>query len=309
MLSILSRTYQVLSIARSTRRRLPPTLLQRAGRSWVDRAVGRQGKGRPADVTVLIGTRNRADHRLANSLRSLCEQPYPAELLRAVVVDYGSEPEDAERTELLCAEHRAEYVRVDGVSVWSRSRCLNVGIRRAATTLFLTSDVDILFSPGYVADAVAALTRPQPAYVCAAMLDLPEESAEVVERTARTGNALQLDAWKARSRPRHDWEHHPSICLTYTAVLQAIRGYDEFYETWGWEDYDLARRLEYLGLGRRLLDSGSFYLHQWHPESERGRDGLGAAIVERNRQHFKRTHSIVRNDRNWGIPSPTRSTL
>ena len=304
--TFLSRIHEILCVTRIGRRAALP-LLQRAGRIWVPHTILRPVRPCPDDVTVVIGVRNRADHRLANSLRSIRGQTYPAHLLRTVVVDYGSEPEHARRTERLCAEHGAAYMRVSGVSVWSRSRCLNVGLRRAATKFVLTSDVDILFSPGYVAGAVGTLRLSSLSYVCSSMLDLPEASAGVLERTARTGEALQLDTWKDWCRPRLGWEQHPSVCMTYTALLRAVRGYDEYYEGWGWEDEDLARRLERLGARRALPGSGSFYLHQWHPEWERGRDGANALRVERNRLHFVQTQSIVRNDRNWGNMPPAEA--
>jgi glycosyltransferase involved in cell wall biosynthesis len=304
MLTPLSRTYEVLGLTRIARRFLPRSPLRYAGSVWLRRVVLPEEQSREDDVTVLIGVRNRAGYRLANALRSLREQTYPADGIRVVVIDYGSEPETAEEVERLCGEGSVEYVHVGGVSAWSRSRCLNVGLRRAATKFLLSSDVDILFSPHYVADAVDTLRLSPLSYVCSAMLDLPEESAEMLERAACVEEALELDTWRRLSRPRHGWEHHPTICMTYTAVLQAMRGYDEYYEGWGWEDDDLARRLAYLGLSRRILDPSSYYLHQWHPEAER------PSRLEQYKAHFDGTHSILRNDSNWGVapastdPSP-----
>jgi hypothetical protein len=81
-----------------------------------------------------------------------------------------------------------------------------------------------------------------------------------------------------------------------------VRGYDEYYQEWGSEDDDLMRRFKYLGLESRVLDSGSFYLHQWHPKYEGLPDGRNTAQIERNRLYFEKNHSILRNDRDWGIP-------
>ena len=126
---------------------LPSLLLESAGRAWLRRTVLRHEVSRTDDVTVLIGARNRANYRLENALRSIRSQTYPADLVRIVVVDYGSEPVGASRTASMCARHDAEYLRVDGVEVWSRSRCLNIGIRHANTKFLLVSDVDIVFPP------------------------------------------------------------------------------------------------------------------------------------------------------------------
>jgi hypothetical protein len=89
--------------------------------------------------------------------------------------------------------------------------------------------------------------------------------------------------------------------MTYTVFYKVVRGYDEYYQEWGSEDDDLMRRFMYLGLEPKVLDSGSCYLHQWHPKYEGVPDGGDSACIQRNLAHLRRTHSIVRNGRDWGI--------
>lgn len=298
MLTALSLLHDALGRRSVTRRHLPSPVLQHVGRAWLRRVVLRGERARPNDVTVVVGVRDRADYRLANALRSLRDQTHPAELIRILVVDFGSMPANARLVEAMCAEHHADYVRVDDVSVWSRSRCLNVGLRLADTKFVVTTDVDVLFSRRYLSDAIRALDASSPSVVCSAMLDLPETSAEVLERAARSGEELQLVTWRRRCRPRHGWESHPSICASYTALYHAVRGFDEYYEVWGAEDDDLMRRFTCLGLERKSPGPQSFYLHQWHPDADRG---VGAEFTERNRAHLARSHSILRNDRRWGL--------
>lgn len=307
MLPLLSRTHQALGGWHLTRRRLPIPSLQSVGRAWLRGSTLRGELSRMDDVTVVIGTRNRADSRLVNALKSIRAQTHPDHLVRIAVVDYGSEPESAGRTEQLCREFVADYVRVQGDAVWSRSRCLNVGLRRADTKYVMTSDADILLSPSYLADAVSVLREAPLSVVCSPMLDLPEESADVLERASREQQPLQLDAWREWCRPRFGWQMHPSVCVAFAALYRAVRGYDEYYEVWGAEDDDLIRRFSYLGVETRAVGADSFYLHQWHSEVDRR--GQGAwnpqtwdEQVERNRAHFAASHSILRNDRHWGSP-------
>ena len=304
MLASLSRTYGALG-RWSTRPILflSSPLLQSAGRAWLRRAVLRHELSRTDNVTVLIGARNRANYQLENALRSIRRQTYPADLVRIVVVDYGSEPVGAARTASMCTRHGAEYVRVDGVEVWSRSRCLNIGIRHVNTKFLLVSDADIVFPPHYLSGCVEVLTASPTSVVGSAMLDLPEESAWILERSARTGSELQFDSWKRWCRPRHNHVFHPSICATYTEFFHVVRGYDEYYKVWGNEDDDLHRRFLYLGLTPKPLGPESSYMHQWHAESERGRDGENAEHVQRNQLYLAKAHSILRNDLSWGIPS------
>jgi len=270
------------------------------GRAWLRRAVLGNIVSRPRDITVVIGVRNRSDYRIANALRSIREQTYPAELVRVLVVDYGSEPSSQALIMSLCGQHDAEYLRVDEAPVWSRARCLNIGIRRASTTFLMTSDADIMLSRRYLADAIRALEASPLSVLCSSMLDLPEESVEAIKDAARPGGQLALDRWKDWGSPRFGSRFHRSVALTYTAFFQLIRGYDEHYEVWGSEDDDLMRRFRYLGLRPQVLDSGSFYLHQWHPKFEGVPAGERAAVIRRNYAYFWRNHSILRNDRDWG---------
>lgn len=276
--------------------------LRSAGRAWLRRAVLPNELPRTNDVTVVIGARNRAGYPLENALRSIRSQTYPPNLVRVVVVDYGSESVGASRIESMCTRYGAKHVRVDDVAIWSRSRCLNVGIRHTDTKFLLVSDADIVFPPHYLAVCIEALTATPTSIVGSSMLDLPEESAWMLEQSARTGDELPFDSWKRRCRPRHDHAFHPSICATYTVYFHVVRGYDEYYEVWGNEDDDLYRRFRYLGLTPKSLGPESSYMHQWHAESERGRDGENAAQVQRNQLHLAKTRSILRNDVNWGIP-------
>jgi glycosyltransferase involved in cell wall biosynthesis len=299
LVAFLSATYGTLGRWRITRL-VCLLILRNVGRFWLRRAVLRQELSRTDDVTVVLGARNRADYRLENALRSIRSQTYPTDLVRVVVVDYGSEPDDAARTAKMCTQHGAEYVRVDGVEIWSRSRCLNVGVRHANTKFLLASDADIAFPPDYLSSCVEVLRAAPTSIVGSAMLDLPEDAAEILEQSARTGSELQFDSWKW-CRPRHDHAFHPSICATYTAYFQLVRGYDEFYEVWGNEDDDLYRRFRYLGLTPRPLGPESFYMHQWHAESDRGRDE-NAEQVRRNQQYLAKARSILRNDAGWGLP-------
>lgn len=295
MLALLSALHGAAGALPPARRALPSPALRRAGRRWLERAVIARERGRPGDVTVAIGFRNRPVHRLANALASLRAQTYPAALVRPVVVDWGSDPGHAGAAAAVCAEHGAELVRVDGPTVWSRGRCLNVALRRAGTKFVLASDADVVFSETYVEDAVALLDAEPLAVAGAPMLDLPEESV-----AAFADGLPDLGVWRARCDARYGLAVHPSIGLTWTAVLRAIRGYDELYEVWGAEDDDLARRLRFLGLDPGPVDPRSFHLHQWHPKADRGRDGENEAAVERNRAHLARAHTIRRNGRGWG---------
>jgi GT2 family glycosyltransferase len=276
--------------------------LRRLGRAWLSGAVLKRELERPDDLTVLIGVRDRADYRIENSLKSIGAQKQLPGTVHTLIVDYGSSPANAAATEEACRRYGAEYMRIQGASCWSRARCLNIGIRRVSTKFLMTCDADIVLSPTYLSDAIGALRRTPLALVCSQMLDLPEGSAETLRRAADSGEALDVHTYRPWCSPRFSWPLHPSIAITYTAFLQSIRGYDEYYELWGCEDVDLVRRLECLGIRPRKLDADSFYLHQWHPRFEGIPGGEHASQITFNRAHLESHYSIVRNDRSWGLP-------
>lgn len=271
------------------------SLLVMMSRIWLYRRLICPQLNAPDDVTVILGVKDRCDYRLVNALRSLREQTHHA--LRILVVDYGSEVGIAENVRHLSEQFGAEYFHVGNKVRWSRSQCLNIGLRMVKTKFVLVSDVDIVFSPSYVSDAIALIAKYPLSVVCSTMLDLSAEASDDLIRASR-GAQLDMLELKERSVARRRRRTHSSILLTHTQVLTAIRGYDEFYCDWGSEDDDLMCRLERIGLHRCALDTDSFYLHQWHPKFEGVSEWKSAA--RRNRDYFLASKSILRNDRNWG---------
>jgi hypothetical protein len=301
MVSILNSFHELAGGSRVGRALVRRLRLGDFTRRWLRRNVLDRDRERPDDVTVLIGVRNRADHRLGLTLRSLREQSWPADLLHIQVVDYGSESVASGIIARICDDYGAEHVRVDGVEVWSRARCLNVGIRRTDTKFLVTSDVDILLSPEYVSLAVEALRRSPLSIISAPMLDLPECAHEALLRAAGSDGPLPLREWRELCEPRYGWTSHPSITVGFTALYKLIRGYDEYYELWGAEDEDLWRRLRKLGLENRVPESDdAFYLHQWHPKFENIPQGERDPAIQRNADRLRGSHGILRNGPDWG---------
>jgi len=299
-LTLLSQTHALLGRWPATRRLMRAMRVGYLGRVWLRRAVLPSELARSDDVTVVIAVRNRCDYRLVNALHSLRAQTHPAELVQIFVVDYGSEPASMRETAALCQTHDARHIWVDVAGVWSRARSMNIGVRLANTKYLLASDADTVFSPRYISDCIAAQKSSPLTVVCSPMLDLPQESAETFKNAANPGEDVDLVHWKKSCSPRFGWEWHSAITFTLTAFYQCIRGYDEFYTVWGLDDDDLMQRFTQLGLQVKVLDSESFYLHQWHPKFEGVPGGENNMFVGRNRAYQRRKHSIVRNDHEWG---------
>jgi len=52
----------------------------------------------------------------------------------------------------------------------------------------------------------------------------------------------------------------------YRSDFIAVNGYDEFYEGWGGEDWDLGRRFQAYGLKKRHLKFAGIVFHLWHED-------------------------------------------
>ena len=306
-LRLLSGIWATVGGSRTGRRLLKVSGIKPLGRAWLRGSVLKPQRSRPDDVTVLIGVRDRSDYRIVNALRSLQDQTDLPAPLKVIVVDYGSQPAGAQALETTCEHHGVAYVRVEVSGIWSRGRCLNVGLRLVDTKFAMVSDADIVFSPRYVADAVEELRKAPLSAVCSTMLDLPEGTSEALSDAAGAGAPLDLEPFRELCTPRLNRELHSSIAITHTEFYRAIRGYDEYYEGWSNEDADLMRRFRALGLRPKLLTSSSFYLHQWHPKFEGLMAQERTCSAERNTAYFRTQRSILRNRRGWGDPRNARA--
>ena len=300
-LHVLSELQRVMGGPIMGRRVLRVLGVPAASRLWLRRSVLESEVGKADEITVLIGVRNRLDYRLENSLRSLRDQTISPDRVTLLVVDYGSDTEYAGGLRAVCEHFDARYLRLDGPEVWSRGRCLNAGLRRTDSKFVLFSDTDLLFSRGYLEGAIDLLRSSPLSLVGAPMRDLPEDSATVCQAAAAEERSLDLEALRVGTPIRRGWTPHPSILAMHTIIPRMIRGYDEFFETWGAEDEDFARRLRRLGLRLRSMGDEVFYLHQWHRKFEGVPGEEAARAAERNRMYLEEAHSILRNGPRWGL--------
>lgn len=75
-----------------------------------------------------------------------------------------------------------------------------------------------------------------------------------------------------------------------------VNGYDEDYEGWGYEDHDMAFRLNNLGIKQRTLKMGAVMYHLYH--REKNRDLLSDEYQHRMQKlAFLREHKVVRTEK------------
>lgn len=250
------------------------------------------------DITVVIGTRNQADFRLRNALRSLRTQQYPRALVKITVVDYASALPVHQEVAAVCAQFEARMIRVDNRPRWNRAHALNVGIRQADTTFTLTSDVDILFENTYISEAISALQRDPLSVIYSQTWDLPRAAIPFVAGEVPSASFAELRA-QCTARPWGD-----GINATFTHFYHLVRGYDETYEVYGVEDVDLRRRFNWFGLTARSITNRACFIHQWHPANPGKSPGEGHDACERNQRYFESARGIIRNSQDWGNAEP-----
>lgn len=254
----------------------------------------------PADVSVVIGCRNRGGARLRRTLESIRSQSFPAHRISPVLVDYGSQPSSARELRHLARAFSAELLRVPAPA-WNRAHCLNAAIRRCTTTFVFCMDADILLPSGYIDAVVQTLQQDPLRVVYPRVLDLPESSERVVNGLRASTSGQAWTALRRMAEPRFASRLAYGLPFTLPYFLRRIRGFDEEYKLWGLEDDDLFERLRSLGLDVLALPPELDVVHQHHPKYE----GVASmpnfdAVVEGNRERFSTVHTLLRNDRAWG---------
>lgn len=246
------------------------------------------------DVSVVIGYKDWGKHRLIGAVRSVTAalEGIAGEV---VVSDYGSVDSDGYQAAI--EAEGAVYVRTETNGVWSRSRALNAGLREARGKILVTTDADMVFSPGTFAAVERRFAVDPQQYVVMQCNDLPEGiDHDDIESGRYSWSELSR---LAKQRPR--WGMGGMIAFSRAAYYE-VRGLDERMEIYGGEDIDLARRLRRLGLKLTWLDEANGQMfHVWHASSRASADQTeaGRAAIALNRSIQLHDRTIARNLTEW----------
>lgn len=254
-------------------------------------------KHTPDSITIVIGIRNRNDHRLRNALWSIANQNHPKQLTKIIVVDYGSNEEQLTAAIDLCNKFNAEIIFLTA-STWNKSKCLNYAIKRANTKFILSTDADVILPLNYISEMIASLKAHPLSAIYSRMMDLPDSKTDELRLISEMNLPVPFESLFHDTVARGPGHENAGINGTYTAFYQYIRGYDELYEGWGSEDNDLMSRFIRLGLDIISISKKASYLHQWHPKGE-GIPYFGES-AKRNREYYQHMKSIRRNKSGWG---------
>lgn len=233
-------------------------------------------------ITIVYPYRNREIKRLQRSIDSLFQQSN--QNFKLCVIDYGSDQKSNEEIKSIIQKFdfgTYEYLYTEG-QPWSKSKALNYGLRQLVTTpYFFVADVDIIFSPNFVARLHELVLKGNKinTYFKVGFLS-KEESAFTKEFKSYN---VQFESNKEAT----------GLTMFHTESLKSICGFDEFYHFWGAEDTDAHVRLQNAGFEVFFYDTEILMLHQWHHSyrsTERKQltvDLQLTGVVVMNHQHLK----------------------
>jgi glucosyl-dolichyl phosphate glucuronosyltransferase len=107
-------------------------------------------------ISIVIATRNRSA-LLAETLRALASQRWPADRLEIIVADNGSTDDTRAVVRGVSAEHRGGCIRYLHVATPGKSHAVNAALRIAIGDLIAFTDDDVTPDPGWVANLAAAV--------------------------------------------------------------------------------------------------------------------------------------------------------
>ncbi|MFF8895840.1 glycosyltransferase [Brevibacterium casei] len=247
------------------------------------------------DVSVVIGFRDWGAERIRRSAHSIIESFGPVRG-EVIVSDYGStDPEPARR---VASDLGAQYVYSAGDAVWSRSRALNAGFAIAKGELLISTDADMLFSPGAMRRIVESAREAEHCALFLQCRDLPETMGDDYFASLTEVNWDDLER-AGRLRPR--WGMGGMMAIP-SAGYEMIRGFDERLHTYGGEDLDFAQRARRAGYRTVWVDEPEVRMyHMWHPPTLRAveQTEAGREAVEFNKQVVYKDKSYTRNTTHW----------
>jgi glycosyltransferase involved in cell wall biosynthesis len=243
-------------------------------------------------VSVVVPLRDRAGVRLSNCLASLrWQQSPPRDDVEIVLSDYGSAEPFRTDVAALASAHGAAHRYTDARGLWNRSAALNCGIRAAHGRWVLCTDSDMIFAPNFLATLLAVQAEHDERALCLCRSsDLPPGAAE--------GAVAEADLPALRGRAALRPTYGKGGCqFARRSWFEDVRGYDEGYQWWGWEDLDMAHRAQRSGLVWVWVEERTWMLHQWHRKLN---DRHYLKIWGNRWRYWTTRHRVVKNLDRWG---------
>lgn len=260
------------------------------------------------ETSVVIPTMNLEEWRVKNCLWSLRQQT--EQNIEVIISDINSDAEHLEQLRQLSRQFDAALYHLER-DVWSIAVAYNVGLRRSRGKYAGTIDADIIFEPGVIEDTL--------------MIFGGRENCTVIRQPVFLGvgvdnSSRKFPASYAELSRQPEIYQSPSLGSFFVAPTSwwnGVHGYDERFQMYGLEDWEIWRRAGkskmrkvLIGCAHRLKfpkqppREGCKLYHQFHQPFQK-RAGVSMEDYEEYRKSNQLIYggdsSIVRNDENWGL--------
>jgi glycosyltransferase involved in cell wall biosynthesis len=235
--------------------------------------------------SFVIPYRNRDIERVRRCINSLQNQTLKDYEL--IFIDYGTaQPLQNEIASFIQQNTQIiyKYLTTEGW-LWCKSHALNVGVSMAKGEYLVVVDIDLIYSPRFVeVFAKKVSTNTISIYQCY-YLD---------ENFAAYQN---LDFNKVYDFPK-SYETGTGLLIAPIEAIKKINGFDTYFKVWGFEDMDMFKRLQAVGLTVQWIgvDEAATF-HQWH-EKNNAIQAMPQSWMATMREHweFKPNHFSTHKD-------------
>ncbi len=229
---------------------------------------------KPKGISLIVTTYNWKEALELVLLSVFGQTVLPDEI---IIADDGSRPDTKE-----LIDRFREKSPVPIVHVWQEdkgfrlSKIRNKAIAAAKNEYIIQIDGDCVLEKHFIQDHVEMAKRGT--YVCGSRTCCSQEFSNEWFETKRfnkqkfrpiKGN--YFNQFRVRPLRKYVMTGFPitikgcNMAFWREDVL-AVNGYDEDYEGWGYEDHDMAFRLDNLGIKKRTLKMGAVMYHLYHKE-------------------------------------------
>jgi cellulose synthase/poly-beta-1,6-N-acetylglucosamine synthase-like glycosyltransferase len=247
------------------------------------------------NLTIVLAVKNR-DRNIAYCMHSIHRcVPRPQ---RAILIDFGN------AKPLFHYEKHFPWLKVirttRNTQRFHKARALNIGLRRVETDYVCMTDADQIFQRNFFGVLFKKLCSVKKPYVrCKTYFMNNPRILPKPKEVMQHYNYLLNYAVKYGKRPLGEGNCN----AVSTEWAQSVRGYDERYIGWGYEDSSFSKRAHKAGLNMLWIELGvdTTMVHLPH---ERTKEYFGDSVIKKNYELFKNdNHPIVANKNiTWGKP-------
>lgn len=242
------------------------------------------------DSSVVIGFKDWGFERLLLSIATI-KTSFGRYAGEVIVSDYGSLNGLEVKNTVEAAG--ALYVRTETDGTWSRSRAINAGLAHAQGEVLISTDADMLFSPGAIETVIERILDSPDDSIVLQCRDLPSKySHEAIDL-----DFLDWDSYELTAKLRPRWGMGGMFAASRKTVM-GIRGYDSRMHTYGGEDLDFATRVRRSGSPLTWIDEPHVRMfHVWHPSTRAAVDktAAGTDAISHNREIYYQDKTFIRN--------------